>query len=242
MEAAAPLAPLPAPDKQRKPDPKSSVTKTSATQPSATQPGKRERNRVENRNAILAAARVCFREQGYDKVTIRDIIRGTDLAAGTFYNYFTDKRDIFSALLTEFVYAINQNVHQLREAASSEQDFIHNTYLALFRAAAADPVVYELAHKNEQAIRELFGADIMGLAMSSLEDDVAQAIARGVLPHIDAEYLAAAFFGVAYEMSLRVARRARINADAAEAAATQAAQFATDLFIGGVERLGRNAR
>lgn len=203
--------------------------------------GKRERNRIANRNAILAAARECFREKGYDRVTIRDIIRRTDLAAGTFYNYFTDKQDIFSALLTDFLANLNENLRTMREKAEREELFIRNTYLALFRATAADPVIYELAHRNDQTIQELFGSDILGLAMSSLEEDVYAAIQRGLFPQIDAEYLSAAFFGVAYEMSLRVAKRSHDSVIGPEEEATRAADFATHLFMGGVERMARQA-
>lgn len=203
--------------------------------------GKRERNRIANRNAILAAARECFREIGYDRATIREIIRRTSLAAGTFYNYFTDKRDIFSALLTDFLGNINENLKDLRQHALREEDFVYQTYLALFRASAADPVIYELAHRNEQTIKDLFGSDILGLAMSSLEADVRDAARRGLFHSIDPDYLSAAFFGVAYEMSLRVARRANEPAIDPTAEAERAAQFACDLFMGGIDRMARHA-
>ena len=32
---------------------------------------------------------------------MRDIVRGTDLATGTFYNYFPDKESVLTALLDE---------------------------------------------------------------------------------------------------------------------------------------------
>lgn len=199
--------------------------------------GKRERNRIHNRNAILISARKCFSEQGYDNTTIRDIVRRTGLAAGTFYNYFSDKRDIFAALLTDFLHQLNSNISALRHSASSDQDFIRSTYLALFQATARDPLVYELAHRNDQTIRELFGSDILGQAMLSLEEDVREAIERGVLPPIDQEYLCAAFFGVAYELSLKLAYRAHQNPETADTESQQAADFAASLFLGGLERL-----
>ncbi|MFE8071579.1 TetR/AcrR family transcriptional regulator [Marinobacteraceae bacterium S3BR75-40.1] len=204
--------------------------------------GKRELNRIHNRQAILTAARACFSESGYDRVTIRDIIRRTDLAAGTFYNYFSDKQDIFSALLTDFLASINERLRELRKKAANEEDFVRNTYLALFEATAHDPVIYELAHRNDQAIRDLFGADILGLAMSTLEEDVKAASKRGLFASIDEEYLAAAFFGVAYEMSMRVSRRARDEACDPDKEARKAADFATNLFMGGVDRIYRQSQ
>jgi hypothetical protein len=44
--------------------------------------------RSQNRQAILDAAREVFGELGYDAATVRDIIRRTGLASGTFYNYY----------------------------------------------------------------------------------------------------------------------------------------------------------
>lgn len=196
--------------------------------------GKREYNRIRNRNAILAAARECFRERGYDNSTIRDIVRRTGLAAGTFYNYFSSKQDIFAALLTDFLGQLNQNLSDHRHEASSAEDFIHSTYLALFRATANDPLVYELAHRNDRAIRELFGSDILGLAMLSLEEDVRHAVERGLLPDIDQEYLCAAFFGVAYELSLRVAQRSQQCPSRSEDEAQRATEFASALFFNGL--------
>ncbi|MDC8455811.1 helix-turn-helix domain-containing protein [Marinobacter salarius] len=204
------------------------------TKPEAT--GKREFNRIRNRSAILDAARECFRERGYDNTTIRDIVRRTGLAAGTFYNYFSSKQDIFAALLTDFLSGLNHNLTECRKSANSAEDFIYFAYLSLFRATASDPLVYELAHRNDRAIRELFGSDILGLAMLSLEDDVRNAVERGLLPEMDEEYLCAAFFGVGYELSLRLAYRAHNRPAEAEAEARNATRFATNLFLKGLER------
>ncbi|KEF32105.1 Transcriptional regulator, TetR family [Marinobacter nitratireducens] len=199
--------------------------------------GKRERNRIRNRQAILSAARECFREQGYDNSTIRDIVRRTGLAAGTFYNYFSNKQDIFAALLTDFLSRLNDNLSLSRRGASDGEDFIHQAYLALYTATARDPLVYELAHRNEWALRELFGSDILGLTMLSLEEDVREAIERGLLPDMDHEYLCAAFFGVAYEISLALARRAYEHPQQADDEARKATVFSTNLFLGGIARL-----
>ena len=46
--------------------------------------GKRERTKLANRAAILAAARAVFAQMGYEAASVRDIIRRTELASGTF--------------------------------------------------------------------------------------------------------------------------------------------------------------
>src|SRR5439155_26452791 len=52
--------------------------------------GRREATKQANRPAILDAARDVFAQLGYGAATVRDIVRRTDLATGTFYNYFPD--------------------------------------------------------------------------------------------------------------------------------------------------------
>ena len=48
--------------------------------------GKREATKAANRLAILVAGRSVFGELGYGAASVRDIVRHTDLATGTFYN------------------------------------------------------------------------------------------------------------------------------------------------------------
>lgn len=201
-------------------------------------PGRREQKRAANRAAILDAARECFQELGYERSTIRDIVGRTDLAAGTFYNYFDDKRDLFASLLGDFMEDLNQRLRQLRATSPDEKNFVYQTYQALFTATARDPLIYELAHRNQRAMRQLFGGGLLGRAMSSLREDLGNATERGLFSDIDEDYLSAAFFGVAYELSLQVARKAsRSTEEEALVHAEKAAVFATNLFMGGTERL-----
>lgn len=198
--------------------------------------GKREINRLRNRSTILLSARECFRDKGYENTTIRDIVRQTGLAAGTFYNYFSSKQDIFVALLSDFLAELNRELSESRRGQASAEQVIYSAYAALFRATAEDPLVYELAHHNDRAIRELFGSDIPGLAMMSLADDIEYAVSQGLLPDVDQDYLSAAFTGLGYEMSLRVAHRARRKPEAATQEARNATRFATDLLMKGLQR------
>src|SRR3954471_9064848 len=69
--------------------------------PGQARGGRREERKAQNRAKLLEAARKVFAEKGYGEATARDIVRETDLATGTFYNYFEDKQDVFMALLEE---------------------------------------------------------------------------------------------------------------------------------------------
>ena len=72
--------------------------------------GRRAVNWKNNRDAILDAARDVFAEIGYGGTTVRDIIRRTNLASGTFYNYFDSKEAVFNSLSDQGCAAIETDM------------------------------------------------------------------------------------------------------------------------------------
>ena len=79
--------------------------------------GRREATKAANRAAILAAGREVFSELGYGAASVRDVVRRTDLAAGTFYNYFPDKDAIFAALVRQAGEEARRRVRAARRSA-----------------------------------------------------------------------------------------------------------------------------
>ena len=61
---------------------------------SRTRTSRRDLTKAQNRDTILAAARSVFAEMGFAAASVRDIIRATPLASGTFYNYFKSKEEV----------------------------------------------------------------------------------------------------------------------------------------------------
>src|SRR6059058_779733 len=104
----------------------------------AAQRGRREERKAQNRQKLLEAARKVFAEKGYGEATARDIVRETDLATGTFYNYFADKQEIFMALLDEMSEKGRALVRmQRRQAGPSLEERISNAFRAYFEWAVA---------------------------------------------------------------------------------------------------------
>src|ERR687893_1220371 len=101
--------------------------------------GKREQTKQANRGAILDAAREVFAEMGYGAASVRDIVRATDLAAGTFYNYFPDKEAVFRALLEESAERVRERTRDGRAGARTLEEFVRGGYRAYFQAVADDP-------------------------------------------------------------------------------------------------------
>src|ERR1700759_5159750 len=94
--------------------------------------GKRERAKAANREAILAAARRVFAQMGDEVATVRDIIRGTDLASGTFYNYFRSKEEVFEALSDDGARRFKPILKRVLEEGKSFEDYLVNSVHAYF--------------------------------------------------------------------------------------------------------------
>jgi AcrR family transcriptional regulator len=197
-------------------------------QTDALHPGRRERNKLANRASILAAAREAFFELGFDACTIRDIIRRSGLAAGTFYNYFTDKESVFRELIEIRVREVTSRMTMVRKNARSLHDFVLGSYRVVFEEISNDPFVFRLVLRNENVIRSLYTESVMGISVRALKLDMRDAIRRGILPEIDVDLLSAAFFGAGYEMG-------RVFAEQPERDPEAAAQFTARLFLGGIQ-------
>ena len=182
---------------------------------------RRELTKAQNRDAILAAARQVFAEIGFASATVRDIIRATPLASGTFYNYFKSKEEVYQALRDEQALKLRPRLRQARLAAATAEEF----FAASFRAFFAF-----VAESGMRASPEPFRMDspevLAGFA--ELKEDVTAAMARGIIPAADAAALAAAMTGVAFELGDRI----KAGADVEEMTG-----FATALFQGGVPAL-----
>ena len=79
--------------------------------------GKRATTRANNKDSILIAAREVFTEIGFGGTTVRDIIRRTGLASGTFYNYFTGKEEVFDALIADIGGRLRPRLRSVRANA-----------------------------------------------------------------------------------------------------------------------------
>jgi AcrR family transcriptional regulator len=192
--------------------------------------GRRERTKAANRAAILTAGRAEFAARGYDAVGVRDIVRGTELASGTFYNYFTDKDAVFRAIVEETGAEARRQVREARRAAAGPQELIEAGFRAFFEFIVADPGTFAFLRRNLGVIRERFAEAVLPAGLGELEDDLRDAIGRGDLPAVDVSYLAHAMLAVGLELGQELAERRPPDVEGAT-------RFAAALFSGGLERL-----
>jgi AcrR family transcriptional regulator len=201
--------------------------------PAVERGGRRERTKAANRAAILGAARAVFAERGYEASAVRDIVRRTELAPGTFYNYFPDKESIFRALVEESIAAVRERLREARREARNIEEFVGHAYGAYFAAMAGDPTMFQLMRRNAGTIRAMLDDPVLAAGVDELLEDLEAAIARGELPPLDAAYMARAMAGAGLEIAMEMFERG------GEPDVAGAAEFATALFLGGIERMAR---
>jgi AcrR family transcriptional regulator len=190
--------------------------------------GRREATKQANRAAILDAARDVFSEIGFGAATVRDVIRRTDLAAGTFYNYFPDKESVFRALLEDAAVRARERVRAGRRAGTTLDEFVRGGYQAYFEFVAEDRTSFELTRRNAGTVRAMFGEPAVGAGIEELRDDLELAIAQGMLPAgLDTSYLAAAMVGIGFEVGVQMLLREPVDP-------AGAADFATQLVLRGL--------
>jgi AcrR family transcriptional regulator len=192
--------------------------------------GKREQTKSQNRHTILEAARQVFAELGYGAATVRDIIRATPLASGTFYNYFKSKEEVFQAIQDESALRIRPRLHEERAKAGTIEEFISGTFRTFLEYVASDQGNFHAIRRNTDTLRVRMDTQEIIAGFAELREDLEAAIAKGLFPPVDADYLMAAIVGVAFEMAERMLRREHTDTD-------EAAAFATALFMGGVRAL-----
>jgi AcrR family transcriptional regulator len=193
--------------------------------------GKREQTKVANRAAILAAARRVFSDMGYGAASVRDIVRSTDLATGTFYNYFPDKETVLRALVDEIAVEARARVRAARTAATTVEGFVADGFRADFEFLVEDPETVALMRRNAGTIRTMFDEPALGAGIEELRADLEAAVAAGRIPHHDADLMAAPMVGAGVEVGLRMVEREPLDVERAVA-------LVTNVFLGAIERIG----
>jgi AcrR family transcriptional regulator len=192
--------------------------------------GKREQTKVQNRELILDAARKVFAELGFGATTVRDIIRATPLASGTFYNYFKSKEEVYQAIQDEVALAIRPRLRDQRKTAKSVEEFISGTFQIFMAFIAEDHTSVRTMRHSADTTRIRVDTPEIVAGFEEMREDIEKAIQEGLFPPVDADYLMAAIVGVAFEVAERMIHREQRDPAAAAA-------FATALFMGGIHML-----
>ncbi|MCX5849030.1 MAG: TetR/AcrR family transcriptional regulator [Deltaproteobacteria bacterium] len=81
---------------------------------------------IESKEKIIKAATALFTEKGYHKTNAMEIAARAEIATGTFYSYFNNKKEVFAEIIERIFRNISENV--LLNFELKTQDTPTNTY------------------------------------------------------------------------------------------------------------------
>jgi AcrR family transcriptional regulator len=196
--------------------------------------GRREARKAQNRAKLLEAARKVFAEKGLGEATARDIVRETDLASGTFYNYFRDKEDAFRGVMAEMAERSRAIVRaQRREPGRTMEERVAGAYRAYFAWAMEERELFQVFRRNAGAIALMPESGIFEMGIIELFEDLRDWEEAGDLPDVDLDYLATATVAIGFQVATHLVDRQPPDVDGAT-------RFCTRMFMGGVRSLGED--
>ena len=153
---------------------------------------KRQINKANNRSLIIEAGINVSLEKGISNTTVRDIIRKTSLASGTFYNYFKSKEEVLIAALDDVAILIGQELRDQRSKARNLEEFVSFQVRPFFEFAQDHSDIFMILNSNLNDVQSFnIETPMMSLELEYLKEDVIKAIKKGILPDVDVDYFCA---------------------------------------------------
>jgi AcrR family transcriptional regulator len=188
---------------------------------------KRQSNKLRNRADILDAARIVFAQIGYDAANIRDIIRGTNLASGTFYNYFKTKDEVFVALHDEALAKFRPHLEEAYQKANGDMgSFIFLAFKNYFEFKAQVPRI-SLNNENVLGVGTRHNSPESMAIFNQISQYLREFCIKEQYCNINEELLVASCIGIAQELGLRLAKDSNLNIE-------ETAKFVTRFVMGGI--------
>jgi AcrR family transcriptional regulator len=160
------------------------------------------RKGVETRQRLLDAAEDVFADLGYHDASIVKVTEAAGVGQGTFYLYFSSKKEIFDELVRD----LNRRVrHAMKEASSKGTTRLEAELLGFggyFRFTAEHPALYRIIRQAEFVSPEMLHYHYDKLAEGYVEG-LRESMAKGEVGDIDPEVTAWALMAAGELLGMR---------------------------------------
>ena len=152
--------------------------------------GARATNKTKNRQAIIKAGIRIFIDKGVSETTVRDIIRSTGLASGTFYNYFNSKEEVLVAIFDDFAKEIGRTVRDDNVEPKNFEEFLRIKLTRFFKFVSSKPEIFMIMSNNHNLVNNFsINTPQIILEIDYLKEEISDYIKKGVFPNFDVELL-----------------------------------------------------
>jgi len=147
-----------------------------------------EKRRRETRERIINTARELFSRRGYHNTQVMDIVNELGMSAGTFYNYFKDKRELFLQISRENFINLGLKLREMRKISNPQNigeriERFRDTFTAFFDFVDENPEQTLMMLRGGFGVDEELDAGFweeICIAAEDIADDFQQWIERDI--------------------------------------------------------------
>ena len=161
----------------------------------------------QRRQQILDCALQAFAARGYHDTSIADVCSRAGIGRATLYQYFTDKRDLLKALADRITTRVTEAFKQrpvldipsgFKPTEEQAIAFIEERFVPVLRAVFEDAATVRLVLRAgrgaDGVVDEILGR-IDAVVLETMEVELRQAMAAGVVRPLDERFVARFFVG-----------------------------------------------
>lgn len=138
---------------------------------------------LKTRTSLLSSARALFSESGYQATSVANIAAAAGTSLGTFYQYFSDRADILTALVAQEVAGLlsdNSKVWHVEEGPAGLRPFLLSYVTATAQNASFWRVWEEVTH-TEGGLADV-RRDLVRLLNASVANQIRKGQQAGLVP------------------------------------------------------------
>ena len=94
--------------------------------------GKRESNKALIKERLISVSRELFTEKGFNNTTVADIVEQAGIGRGTFYNYFSDLKEIFDLVVDKMNLEVQKEIYRNTRDVKGIHDYLYAAYKSYF--------------------------------------------------------------------------------------------------------------
>ena len=184
-----------------------------------------EKRKEETKERIISAACDLFSKYGYHNTQVMDIVKAVGMSAGTFYNHFRDKKDLYQQLTMDSLENLRVHVKRLREPVdiwnpNERSKVLNETFSAIFDYIDSKPQQFIMLLRGGFGVDEELDWSIWNYFTGFAEDgveDIQRWMSEGVIEGIDPMLFGHACVGMclqvihSYLVEKRFSRESAIN-------------------------------
>tara|TARA_B100000575_G_scaffold69918_1_gene54194 strand:- start:10111 stop:10758 length:648 start_codon:yes stop_codon:yes gene_type:complete len=134
--------------------------------------GKRASQKEQVRKRLMEEALILFSKRGLEKTTVADIVKKSEVARGTFYNYFTDTQSLFDCLIDELNQKVRSAIQQTRRESKNVYDYLHGTFKSYFDLIGTKEMIQFHILNQAQIRQSSYQSDIIKTIVKNLNRDL----------------------------------------------------------------------